>query len=227
MAATVCFHLRSPTANAPPLSMVLDHANTLWTIGDGIRRFANGRWTTVETGPDWEKDALYSTLVDQDGREWAAAPTGVWRLNSARDRFEKVSGVDGGLAITPKGDVWQLGGRGGLSTRLSEAPRNQHRPARAAAIASRAAGQFASDGTLWALGCPDTACLVHDPARHGAQLHAGRNADERVASAEGVAGQDALSIIEDREGSIWIHAPNGLNQFRPKRFLVPNIVDKQ
>ncbi|NNG21976.1 sensor histidine kinase [Telluria aromaticivorans] len=205
----------------PPLSMVVDDDKVLWTIGDGIRRFANGHWTIVESGPDWEKDALYSMLVDQDGRVWAAAPTGVWRLDRLLGRFEKVSKLGGGLAITPKGDVWLLGVHGELSTRLSEAPANRPRPARAGAVASRRAGQFASNGTLWALGCPDTACLVYDVARHGPQLRAGKIADERVASTEGAAGQESLSIIEDREGNIWIHAHNGLNQFRPKRFLVP------
>ncbi|MCC2957583.1 histidine kinase [Massilia sp. IC2-477] len=209
-------HLRTP-----PVSMVVDHDNTLWTIGDGIRRFANGSWTKVETGPDWSKAAFYSMLVDQDNRLWAAAPTGVWLLDRARGRFTKVSEHGGGLAVRPTGEVWLLGIDGGLSIRLAES-QTKARPARAGAVTSRRAGQFTADGTLWSLACPETACLVHQPVWQGTPLRTGEVANERVPSAEGAAGQETVSILEDREGNVWIRAHNGLNQFRPKRFLVPS-----
>ena len=35
----------------PPLSMALDQDRSLWTIGNGIRRYANGEWSTVEDDP--------------------------------------------------------------------------------------------------------------------------------------------------------------------------------
>lgn len=205
-----------------PLAMVVDRDGSLWTIGAGVRRYANGQWTTLDDGAPWMHDAFYSMLLDQEDRLWAAGPDGAYRLDRARGRFEKVSALRGGLAIRPNGDVWLLGAYGGPSVRLAEAGAVKARPARIGAVVSRVAGQFASNGTLWSLACPDKICLVHDMARHPAALHVTRVTDERIPSAEGMTGQESLGILEDREGNIWVHAHNGLNQFRPKRFLVPS-----
>ena len=205
----------------PPAVMVLDHDNSLWTIGHGIHRYADGRWTTVENDPLWLDGVLFSMLLDQDGRLWAAAPTGVWMLDRKRGRFDRVSNQGGGLALAPNGDVWVLARNGGPATRIAASLSGKPRPARAGAVVSRVAGQFASDGTLWALGCPDTACLIHDVRQHPAVFEPMRIADERIASDEGAQGREFAIILEDRERNIWIHANGTLNQFRPKRFLVP------
>ena len=42
-----------------------------------------------------------------------------------------------------------------------------------------------------------------------------------MASVDANEGEEELGILEDREGNVWVHAKNGLHQFRPKRFLVP------
>lgn len=205
----------------PPAVMVLDHDRSLWAIGDGIHRYADGRWSTVESDPIWRDGALFSMLLDQDGRLWSAAPAGVWMLDRQRGRFQQVSTQGGGLAQAPNGDVWVIGRNGGAATRVAASLAGKPRPARAGAIVSRVAGQFASDGTLWALGCPDTACLVHDVARHAAVVDPMRAADERFPSDEGAQGKEFPIILEDRERNIWLYANGTLNQFRPKRFLVP------
>ena len=206
----------------PPMAMAVDRDGSLWTIGDGIRRYADGRWKTVDAGADWSRSAFYSMLLDQEDRLWAAGPGGTYRLNRAHGRFEKVSDLQGGLAIRPNGDVWLLGADAAPSIRLAEAGAVKARPARAGAVVSRATGQFASDGTLWALGCPDRICLLHDMARHPAAVDIARDADERVPDDADDTGQESLGILEDREGNIWVSAQNGLNQYRPKRFLVPS-----
>ncbi|MDY0976183.1 triple tyrosine motif-containing protein [Massilia sp. CFBP9012] len=205
----------------PPGVLVLDHDGSLWTIGHGIRRFANGRWTTVENDPAWVSGDLYSMLLDQDGRLWAAAQSGTWLLDRARGRFDKVSDQGGGLALSPDGAPWVIGRHGGPAVRLAGSLSGKPRPARAGAVVSRVAGQFAADGTLWALGCPDTACLVHDVARHPGAVDPRRAADERIASDDGAQGKEFPIILEDRERNIWINANGTLHQFRPKRFLVP------
>lgn len=204
----------------PPLAMLIDRDGSLWTIGHGIRHYAKGVWTTVEDGAPWMEDSFYSMLLDQEGRVWAAGTAGAWLLDRERGRFDQVSSQGGGLALTPDGEVWLLGSSGGPARRLAGAGARK-RPERAGAVVSRLAGQFSADGSLWSLGCPGMVCLVHDLARHGATLHPARVADERIASVDGAEGQEDLGIIEDREGNIWIQAQNGLHQFRPKRFLVP------
>lgn len=151
----------------PPLSMALDKDGSLWTIGNGIRRYADGQWTIVEDDPVWMGEGFYSLLLDQDQRLWASAPGGVWRLERDSGRFVQVSGQGGGLALAPNGEVWVVAPRGGPAIRLAASSAGKPRPPHAAAGGARLAGQFASDGTLWASGCPELACLARGAAQAG------------------------------------------------------------
>lgn len=205
----------------PPLSMALDQDRSLWTIGNGIRRYANGEWSTVEDDPVWNGDGSFSLLLDQEQRLWASSPSGVWRLDRASGRFVQISKQGGGLAIAANGDVWTVAPQGGPAIRVAASSAGKPRPLQAAAMGSRAAGQFTSDGTLWALGCPELACLVHDAMTRDGPLLPARDAQERVYSTGSAAGQEALGMLEDRENNLWIMTHNALSRFRPKRFLTP------
>lgn len=69
----------------PPLTMAIDRDGSLWTIGHGIRRYADGQWTTIEGGAEWTNNDFHSLLLDQDGRMWATEPNGAWLLDRKRD----------------------------------------------------------------------------------------------------------------------------------------------
>jgi len=204
-----------------PLAMTAGHDGSLWTIGHGIRRFAGNRWTTVENDPVWINDAFYSLLTDQDGGIWAAAPAGTWRLNRASGHFDKVSDRTGELALAPDGAVWLMGDGSAPSIRLAPSPAGKARSARANGTQSRSGGLFAADGTLWALACPHTVCLINDTASGRVDPAQKRAAIERLSPAEPAKGQDADNILEDQEGNLWFVMHQGLQRLRPKRFLVP------
>lgn len=217
------YELLPPTADIrrmTPLAMLVDRDGALWTIGDGIRRFADGRWTTVENDAAWAAFGHYDMLLDQDGRLWASSPTGVWQLDRTRGRFHKVSSMAGGLTEEPNGDVWLLGLDGGRATRIARSSRGKGQSAHDNAVTSRFAGQFVSDGSLWALGCANPPCLV-DKAADGARgALPGERADPVRPGGGGAAGRLRLAILEDRERNIWVASNDGLSRFRPKRFIV-------
>ncbi|MDY0975908.1 histidine kinase [Massilia sp. CFBP9012] len=217
------YEVLPPTADTrrmTPLAMLVDRDGALWTIGDGIRRFADGRWTTVENDATWAAFGHYDLLLDQDGRLWASSPTGTWRLDRTRGRFHEVSSLAGGLTEEPNGDVWLLGLDGGRAVRLARASRGKGQLAHDNAITSRFAGQFASNGVLWTLGCAAPPCLVDEEASSVDGALPREGAGPAGVGRGSAAGRQRLAILEDRESNMWVASNDGLIRFRPKRFIV-------
>jgi signal transduction histidine kinase/ligand-binding sensor domain-containing protein len=202
-----------------PVAMALDRDGVLWAIGHGLRRYAQGRWTTVESDPAWSSAPPYSILVDQDDRLWAANGKGVWQLDRKLGRFARVSDQAGGLAQSPDGAVWVLARGGGPYLRLASSASGKPRRADANPTESRMAGQFDAAGTLWALDCPGTACLVRNAAQRGTRLAAARDADASLNDPDTAPGREDPVILEDREGNVWLLERGTLHRYRPSRFL--------
>jgi signal transduction histidine kinase/ligand-binding sensor domain-containing protein len=208
----------------PVNAISVDADGSVWVIGTAIHHYSGGRWRTVDQGRHWVTGTQRSLLLDLDGRLWAASDQGVWRLDRARGRFERVARQGGGLAQAPDGGVWLLSD--GAETALPLAPSAAHpaRRQRPATAESRFAGLFDRDGTLWALRCRDSVCLVHDAATRGAGgLAPARDADARIGQSGALSGQQARMVLEDREGNVWIATRDGLDRFREKRLLLSGL----
>lgn len=208
--------------NAPPsvvLAMAVDDDGGVWAFGATIHHFSGGRWTEMEHGPDWVGSIQYSALLDQNGRLWAANENGVWRLDRARARFDRVSATGGGLSLAPNGDVWLMADKG-KATRLAPAAAGARRKPDIDAQQSRFGGIFDGDGTLWGLDCPERLCLVRGAAQQGdAGLLLKRDATDRIGASAILSGQDAGMLLQDREGDMWLAGSAGLERFRAKRVL--------
>jgi signal transduction histidine kinase len=86
------------------------------------------------------------------------------------------------------------------------------------AAESRVYGQFDRDGNLWALRCPHGVCRVARAGDlAGAPLDAARQAGERLDQHWQLSALTTNSILEDREGNIWIATKNGLDRFRENK----------
>jgi signal transduction histidine kinase len=201
-------------------SMAVDRDGSLWTGSTGIHHYSHGRWTLVHDSGEWRTSEFSSLLLDGDGRLWAANAYGAWRLDRARNRFDKVAERGGGLTLAPNGDVWLLANRGAGELRLATSAAGL--PANAAATYSQNGGVFDNAGTFWAMSCPERLCLVHG-AMGRADLVARRDADERLPAAYPLSGNEAMLAMRDREGDIWISTEGGLDRFRAKRVLASGL----
>ncbi|MFK3737432.1 sensor histidine kinase [Massilia sp. TN1-12] len=210
--------LPHPPASPPVHTMAVDADGSLWVMAGGIHRYKDGAWRTVDTDPAWEDTRRRGFAVDGRGRLWASNDAGTWRLDRARGRFERVLDSGGELALAPDGRLWTVSDRG--EVRLAADPGTGSRPALQAHAEGRYSAQFAPDGTLWLLGCPERACLVPDAARRqDARYDIARAANLRFGAAAPMAGDDPRSILVDREGNVWVSTEQGLNRYARNAFV--------
>ncbi|TQK04725.1 sensor histidine kinase [Herbaspirillum sp. SJZ107] len=199
-------------------AVAVDTDGSVWVVAKGIYRLHAGSWHTVETGPAWSAQDMRSFMLDAQGQLWISRNGSTWRLNRRSGHFEQVLAQGGELLPAPDGRLWLISPDGVL--RLMAGGGGVGDPAPARAAESFGTGQFAPDGTLWLLQCPERPCVLPDAARR-------RETAYRVGPAPGAATQDTVQmsgkspsmLIVDREGNTWIASENGLDRFRRKRIL--------
>ncbi|MCS0613550.1 histidine kinase [Massilia kyonggiensis] len=206
-----------PPAIGGAADMAVDTDGTLWTINGPVLHLVGGTWRIVADGPDWDTSRRGSLVVDGAGRLWAFNDSGGWRLDRAAGRFVRIVDRPGIPLLAPDGRLWMR--QPGDTLRLVEGS-GAGRPDTYAPSEGRTSGHFGADGTLWLLACPQTLCRVPNAgARKEARWPAAPAIAERIAGPAQVSGVDAGTILEDREGDIWIATETGLDRFRRNRFL--------
>jgi signal transduction histidine kinase/ligand-binding sensor domain-containing protein len=154
--------------------------------------------------------ALYE---DSRGNLWAGGETGLWRwkpgppqfypIPDATHRINDLIEDDGGLLIAQNSGITRLkNGKAEaypLPAGLNFKPRNLLRD---------------RNGGLW-IGASTDAGLLH--------LHEGRT--DLFRRSDGMSGDAVSSLLEDREGNIWVTTTEGLDRFR--EFAVYTISVKQ
>lgn len=196
---------------------------SIWT-GSGLPhkpllRFRNGKWEQL--GADWgvPDDALYSLKVSADGAVWLSYTGSVLRLPPGGSRFEKILGTPGRgggrLALDPQGQVWlsatvgvrRLSGPGGRGV----APSIELPPT--SKWVRQGPVTFDRLGGLWRWSGPSAIERIADPARPSL-------AKDTFDARGGLATSAISSIIEDREGNVWVGGVMGLDKFRRAPIVV-------
>jgi signal transduction histidine kinase len=202
-------------------ALAVDADGSLWSLSTHVTHLVGGRWQVVPTGPGWVSANMQTLVADGAGGLWSFNDSGAWRLDRTAGRFDRITATPGAPLLAPDGRLWQLAADGVM--RLVAAT-GTGRPAAFAAEEARAGGQFGADGTLWLPGCPQTVCRVPDAAQRTENRWPVRPAfAERVAEPSRVSGKDAVAVLEDREGDIWVATENGLDRFRRNRFLAAGL----
>jgi len=202
-------------------ALAVDADGSLWSLGKRVMHLVGGRWQVVPTSPGWVSENIQRLVADGAGGLWAFNDSGAWRLDRTAGRFDRVAATRGMPLLAPDGRLWQIGTD--ATMRLVDAT-GAGRPAAFAAADSRVAGQFGADGTLWLPKCPQTVCRVPNAARRTETRWPVRPAiTERVAEPSQVSGQDAVAMLEDREGDVWVATENGLDRFRRNRLLTAGL----
>jgi signal transduction histidine kinase len=197
-------------------ALAVDTDGSVWAVSGRVQHLVDGRWQVVAAGPAWESWRPQHLVVDGAGRLWAFNAAGAWRLDRGAGRFDRMTDAAGQPLLAPDGRLW-LRTEGTL--RLLDAS-GTARPGTFASGEARAGGQFDADGTLWLLNCPQPVCRVPNAAQTGLSRRAVASTPmERVADPAQLSGRAPGSILEDREGDIWVATEGGLDRFRRNRFL--------
>ena len=198
-------------------ALLEDREGTIWVAGWAPSR---GRLCRIQSGKTecYGEDGRFGYGVtplyeDSKGNVWAGAMNGLWRwkpgpprLYPMPDPAERIYSLaesdDGGILVAKHSGITKL--RNGKTEAYLPAGL-QFRPHRLLRD---------HNGGLWIGDVVDRG-LLH--------VHEGRT--DAFSRADGLSGESVSSLLEDREGNIWVATVNGLDRFR--EFAVPAISVQQ
>jgi signal transduction histidine kinase/ligand-binding sensor domain-containing protein len=183
-----------------------------WTLSDAKLCRIQGGVTQCYGENGTPGSGVTAIYEDTRGNLWAGAMTGVWRWKPGPPKLYPMAGPaqrtyaltesdDGGILIARRGGITKLTNEKlepfPLPTGLEFAPNRLLRD---------------RDGSLW------IGALVDNGLLH---IHRGKA--DRFTPPEGVfgdlSGDSVKAFFEDREGSVWVATPSGLDRFRD--FAIP------
>lgn len=203
-----------------------DSAGAMWaSTTRGLARLNGRRWE--EIGPDAGYPGGFTepVLVDGRGSVWAVSEDGIYVLARGAKHFQKRDVTEPGgrgsrvqwLAIAPDGSIWGVQRPIGLF-RVADArgdPPSDGAVAYADTLPfgvtfarGRPAVLTSTTGRLVGLWLPDTT------SPRGSRTVAGTPNEIPFSRAAGMSGDRIMAALYDREGTLWVGTPAGLDRFR-------------
>ncbi len=192
-----------------------DGDGVLWgTTEVGLYRFDGTRWKEAST--EWGVPRLVKQfLEDPRGNLWAVTDGDLYVLRKGAKRFEDTSIISGRpshLLMYPDGSLWLRTAAG--IRRMPDAwgqPFPHPQPRRT----NSASTQFDRDGNFWTLACDANLCRI--PAKYFKDTTTGavdESTRQNSSNELGMTSQATMTMMEDRDGHVWISTKVGLDRFR-------------
>ncbi len=207
-----------------------DSSGTMWaSTSRGLARLAGGRWEVMDSAVGYPGGYTEPVLVDRGGSVWAVAGDGIYVLPRGAAHFERREPTGAGrrdgeleLVAAPDGSVWAAhrsygvfpvaDGRGGpppsrtlayADTGIYSLTWSRDHPAVALGTSGRLVRLWLSTsrgGTAGAAEAGPPHALTIPFSRTG-----------------GMSGNLVVTALYDREGSLWVGTPTGIDRFRPTK----------
>ncbi|MDQ0008450.1 signal transduction histidine kinase/ligand-binding sensor domain-containing protein [Luteibacter jiangsuensis] len=187
----------------------------LWATTEvGIYRLDGSRWKEVssEWGIPREVDMF---LEDARGNLWAGTDRNLYVLRKGTHRFEDTgirSGSASHLMVHPDGSLWQRTGAGfhPLPGEWGKPFPHPH-PRRANSTTTA----FDRDGNLWTVACAVNLCrMAAKDVGNTTTGDVGEPAMQTFSEDLGMTSQATMTLMEDRDGHVWVSTKMGLDTFR-------------
>ena len=215
---TIAFH-PGLTAENQAYGLNQDGLGDIWAFTNhGFFALKGGKWIKPDHFPKAPTDNLTDFMLDGAGDFWLVANNGVTVMRKSSRRLERVStpildGEDIDLFTGSDGRAWAFSKRAifPLSKTYSPLPD-------AEAINKHTGHALrANDGALWTISCGTGVCRRKDPElmQHGQSYD---DASDSFTRADGLTSDLPRTILEDREGTIWVGTTAGLDSFRRNNF---------
>ncbi|PSJ40657.1 ligand-binding sensor domain-containing protein [Allosphingosinicella deserti] len=195
-----------------------DMDGTIWAVGgrarNALKRYRRGAWERIGAAWGVPDEPVSSLLPSRDGTIWLATKTHLLFLRRGSKRFEE-SGLriaDGAsMAQDARGDIWISDPSGTwMLPDYAGGARVARSPIFYPAVAPvrRTMILFDRDGQLWGSTYTGGIFRIPRPGRGGAETMV------RYHAGNGLTSNQALAMLQDREGNLWAATEMGLDQFR-------------
>lgn len=197
-------------------NLAVESDDSIWVAStSGLLHYSGGKWEKIGAGWDYPAARAEYVHLDQYGRLWVADGKALYLLDRAARKFRPT-----GLATeaplvrdAPDGSLWLIGKD---SITPLPAPPGQSIPR--SPLANRAAGHtslFDSHGNFWTGNCPAGLCRILPATWQKQTGPFPRNTvDDKLDQPWQMGSLNVHSLLEDREGNIWIGTPAGLERLR-------------
>lgn len=194
-------------------TLTQDSSGRMWAgTLSGLMRFDGKRWHKVGEDLNYPAGKVFAVYADQNGTVWSSHEAGIFYLAVDETSFHrmdrKVSAGGAALFQSPDGRMWYIDAKGVhlLTAQRPSKPRTPRSTAREWSTA-----MFDRYGDLWTT-YPK---LMRIPAPVPDEILFSNLAGvDSFTSSDGLSASMAVSLIEDREGTIWAATPGGLDRFR-------------
>ena len=199
-----------------------DRQGQLWAATNlGLMRLEDNQWRKVGRDWDFPGEIARAVFVDRQGTLWVATEDTIVFLPPGARRFQ-ATGIKVGhvaqIAQAPNGKLWMA-----ETTRsVRPVPLSDRRlPADDTEIrVGSVAFLFDKSGALWVSSFGDGLRRAPDPESLKGSIREFSAAVDSFTAKDGLSDDVAESILQDREGNIWVGTRTGLDRFR-KTNLVP------
>jgi signal transduction histidine kinase/ligand-binding sensor domain-containing protein len=197
------------------LNFAWDSQGFIWAAtATALARLNGERWEAYNSAIF--RASVRGFLIDREGTQWVANSTSLLARPGGETQFREIVrrpfdlGYRTTLAEAPNGEIWATAERGLIRI---EHPRELQggNVVTPRGSVGRTMTQIAFDrqGNLWA----SDGALLRVPFRELARADPGDV--ERFAPSERVSHNEVSSILQDREGNVWVSTANGLDRFSP------------
>jgi len=207
----------------PVFAFARDRKGAVWIAAgkDGLARLEGSRWRMI--GPELGFAGPANTVfVDHTGTVWVGTPTSVVYLREGGSQFQMAAqslAAVYNFAESPDGKLWIA--ETGYGVRAVPLPGKNHgRPSPAIFVGSLAI-TFDKQGCLWITSVGGGIRRVPDPEHlHQSQTKSPsawqfHNSEiEAFTQKDGLTSDYIYSVLQDREGNVWIGTSGGLDRFR-------------
>jgi signal transduction histidine kinase/ligand-binding sensor domain-containing protein len=207
-----------------------DQEGAVWAaVVGGLARFDGVRWQRIKMDWSYPGKSAGALFVDPQGTLWVGSEKSIMFLPKGEKQFRD-TGIAAGrvLVITraPDGTMLFYDDDAGAMRSFRPPTDSRTDPLIRIEIPARAM-LFDRHGALWVVG--DKLSRVPFPERGRARPISETSPDaERFTKKQGLTDDSTRSILEDREGNIWVGTDGGLDRFRHRNltwFQLPDGVN--